>query len=205
LFKKKKENKKVVMNTEANTKHAARTTQAERQVEKKAYMFRYTYAGIREMMMQMEKEDRHMSGVMHTSIGTLTYVSIKFVQKEGEKQKGGYEYRSEHKTCSTRNTGNHPSERQEEKKAFCSNPGVYRIFWLILRAYLNLWSLSGVYLILWSLPGGYLIIFIIPGVYLILWSLPGGYLIIFVIPGVYLILWSLPGVYLIFSSYRGLS
>jgi len=26
-----------------------------------AYMFRYTYAGIREMKMQMEKEDRHMS------------------------------------------------------------------------------------------------------------------------------------------------
>jgi len=30
------------------------------------YMFRYTYAGIREMKMQMEKEDRHISKVMRT-------------------------------------------------------------------------------------------------------------------------------------------
>jgi len=36
------------------------------------YMFRYTYAGIREMKMQMEKEDRHMSRVTRTSIGTAT-------------------------------------------------------------------------------------------------------------------------------------
>jgi len=36
------------------------------------YMFRYIYAGIREMMMQMEKKERHMSGFMRTSIGTLT-------------------------------------------------------------------------------------------------------------------------------------
>ena len=28
------------------------------------YMFRHTYAGIREMKMQMAKEDRHMSRVM---------------------------------------------------------------------------------------------------------------------------------------------
>jgi len=34
------------------------------------YMFRYTYAGIRIIKMQMEKEDRHMSRVMRTSIGT---------------------------------------------------------------------------------------------------------------------------------------
>jgi len=32
-----KENKKVIMDTEPNIKHAARTTQVERQVEKKAY------------------------------------------------------------------------------------------------------------------------------------------------------------------------
>jgi len=32
-------------------------------------------------------------------------VSIKFVKKEERKQKGGYEYRSEHKPRSTRNTG----------------------------------------------------------------------------------------------------
>jgi hypothetical protein len=37
LQKKKKENKKVVMNIEQNTKYAARATQVERQVEKKAY------------------------------------------------------------------------------------------------------------------------------------------------------------------------
>jgi len=37
LQKKKKENKKVVRNRVQNTKHAARATQIERQVEKKAY------------------------------------------------------------------------------------------------------------------------------------------------------------------------
>ena len=36
------------------------------------YMFRYTYAGIREMKIEMEKEDRHMSRVVRTSIGTVT-------------------------------------------------------------------------------------------------------------------------------------
>jgi len=36
------------------------------------YMFKNTYAGIRKMKMQMEKEDRHMSRVMHTSIDTVT-------------------------------------------------------------------------------------------------------------------------------------
>jgi hypothetical protein len=36
------------------------------------HMFRYTYAGNREMKMQMEKESRHMSRVMRTSIGTMT-------------------------------------------------------------------------------------------------------------------------------------
>jgi len=30
------------------------------------YIFRYTYAEIREMKMQMEKEDRHMSKVRST-------------------------------------------------------------------------------------------------------------------------------------------
>jgi len=39
---------------------------------KYAYMFRYTYAGMRDMKMQMETEDRHMSRVMRTSIGTVT-------------------------------------------------------------------------------------------------------------------------------------
>jgi len=36
---KKKENKKVVMNTNPNTKHAAIATQVERQVEKKPYTY----------------------------------------------------------------------------------------------------------------------------------------------------------------------
>ena len=36
------------------------------------YMFKYTYAGIREMKMQMEKEYRRVSRVMRTSIGTVT-------------------------------------------------------------------------------------------------------------------------------------
>jgi len=36
------------------------------------YIFRYTFAGIREMKMQMEKEDRHMSWVTCTAICTVT-------------------------------------------------------------------------------------------------------------------------------------
>ena len=53
------------------------------------YMFRFTYAGIREMKMQMKKEFRHMSRVMRTSVGTVTEVSIEFVEKKERKQKGG--------------------------------------------------------------------------------------------------------------------
>ena len=36
------------------------------------------------MKMQMEKEDRHMSMVMSTSIGTVTQVSLKIVEKEAK-------------------------------------------------------------------------------------------------------------------------
>jgi len=36
------------------------------------YMFRYSYAGTRVIQMQMEKEDRRISMVMRTSIGTVT-------------------------------------------------------------------------------------------------------------------------------------
>ena len=46
-----------------------------------------------------------MSRVMRTSIGTVTQVHIKFVEKEKRKPKGGSEFRTEHKTCSARNTG----------------------------------------------------------------------------------------------------
>ena len=51
------------------------------------YMFS---TGMREMKMQMKKEFRHMSRVMRTSVGTVTEVSIEFVEKKERKQKGGY-------------------------------------------------------------------------------------------------------------------
>jgi len=56
------------------------------------YMFVHTHAGIREMEMQMEKEDRHRSRVVRTSIGTVTYLSIKFAEKQERKQKDGHTY-----------------------------------------------------------------------------------------------------------------
>ena len=36
------------------------------------YMFIHTYAGIKELKIQIEKEERHMSRVMRTSISTVT-------------------------------------------------------------------------------------------------------------------------------------
>jgi len=54
--------------------------------------------------MQMEKEDRQMRRVMRISIGTVTQVFIKSAEKEERKQKGGYEFRTEHKTRSKCNT-----------------------------------------------------------------------------------------------------
>ena len=36
------------------------------------YMLSYIYAGVREMKIHLEKESRHMSRVMRTSIGTET-------------------------------------------------------------------------------------------------------------------------------------
>jgi len=68
-------------------------------------MFRYTEGGRRERKMQMEKKDRHKVRVMRTSIDTVTEVSIKLSETEERKQKGGQEYRTEHKTCSAHNTG----------------------------------------------------------------------------------------------------
>ena len=56
------------------------------------------------MEMHKEAEDKGMGKVMSTSIDTVTQVSIKFVEKEERKQKGGYEYRTEPKTRSARNT-----------------------------------------------------------------------------------------------------
>ena len=46
------------------------------------------------------KESRHMSGVMLTSIGTVTWVSIKFIVKEERKEKDGDNWRTGHKTYS---------------------------------------------------------------------------------------------------------
>ena len=39
------------------------------------YMFRFTYAGIKEMRIQLEKESRYMSMVVCSSLGTVTMVS----------------------------------------------------------------------------------------------------------------------------------
>jgi len=69
-------------------------------------MFRYTEGGIRERKMQMEKKDTHRGGVMRTSIGTVTEVSITFVKKTSQETKKVVmsEYRTEHETRSVRNT-----------------------------------------------------------------------------------------------------
>ena len=48
---------------------------------------------------------RHMRKVMRTSIDTVTQVSITFVEQEERTQKSAYKNRTEHKTCSARNTG----------------------------------------------------------------------------------------------------
>ena len=72
---------------------------------------RCTYAGIRETKMQMEKEDRHMSRVVCTSIGTVTYMYIQFVGKEERKQKGGLGQNTKRAARATQ------VERQVEKKA----------------------------------------------------------------------------------------
>ena len=69
------------------------------------HKFRYAYAGIREMKIQLGKGSRYMSMVMCISIGTVTKMSIKFVEREERNRKGGYEHRTEHKTRSARNTG----------------------------------------------------------------------------------------------------
>jgi len=62
--------------------------------EKCVYMFRYTYAGIGIINMQIEKEDRHMSRVM--LITRAPYQRYVCSRKEERKQKGGYEYKTKH-------------------------------------------------------------------------------------------------------------
>jgi len=49
------------------------------------HKFRHTYAGSRGRKMQLEKESRLMNMVMRISIGTVTKVSVKFVEKEERK------------------------------------------------------------------------------------------------------------------------
>jgi len=66
------------------------------------YVYRYTYAGIRIIDIQMEKEDRHMGRVIH--ITRTPKRCIEFAGKEDREQKGGYKYKSKHKPRSARNT-----------------------------------------------------------------------------------------------------
>jgi hypothetical protein len=49
------------------------------------------------MEMQKEAEDKDTSKVMSTSTGTVTYVSIRFIETGERKQKDVYIYRTEHK------------------------------------------------------------------------------------------------------------
>ena len=65
---------------------------------KYAYMFNYAYAGIKERNIQMSRDDTNMNRVMRTSTGTVTLMSIKFVEKEERIQKDGYKQRTGHKT-----------------------------------------------------------------------------------------------------------
>jgi len=80
--------------------------------ERCVYMFKYTYAGIREMDLQMSKESRHISRVMRTSIGTVTQVSIKFVDKENENMKVVMDQNTKHAARARQ------VERQVEKKTY---------------------------------------------------------------------------------------
>jgi len=68
------------------------------------YKLTYTNACITQMKMQKGGLGRNIRKAVNISIGTVTYMSIIFLEKAERKQKGGYEYRTEHKTCSARNT-----------------------------------------------------------------------------------------------------
>ena len=76
------------------------------------HKFRHTYAGIREMKMQLEKESRHMSRVMCTSIGTVTKLSNKFVRKENIQVIMNTELNTKQAARATQ------VERQVEKKVY---------------------------------------------------------------------------------------
>ena len=64
------------------------------------------------MEMQTGEKDGHMGKSMCTSIGNVTKVSVEFVEKEERKQKGVYEYRTEHKTRGARNTDRHTGREE---------------------------------------------------------------------------------------------
>jgi len=80
------------------------------------YMFRYTYAEIRIINMQIEKEDRHMSRVMHITRAPCQRYVLNSKERKKKNKKGGYEYKTKHKSRSARNTTS--LERQVEKKAY---------------------------------------------------------------------------------------
>ena len=67
-------------------------------------MFRYTYAGIRIMKIEIQKWGRHRSRVAYIK-STATTISIEFAEKAERKQKGGYDYETEHKPHSAHNAG----------------------------------------------------------------------------------------------------
>ena len=80
------------------------------------YMFRYTYAGIRIINMEIEKEDRHMRRVMRitvTRVPCQRYVNYSQKQKKENKMVG----------INTKPSTNHAAlatqlERQVEKKIY---------------------------------------------------------------------------------------
>ena len=73
------------------------------ELEAGTYTFYINIRGIRIINMQIEKEDRHMSMVIHiTRTPCQRYVS-NWKEKEEREQKGGYEYKSKYKPRSARN------------------------------------------------------------------------------------------------------
>jgi len=81
------------------------------------YILRYTYAGLRMINMQIEKEDRHMSRVMRiTRAPCQIYVSNSQEKKKENKKV----------VMNTKSSTNHAAlatqvERQVEKKAYTNN------------------------------------------------------------------------------------
>ena len=67
--------------------------------------------------MQIEEEDRYKSRVVRTLIVTVTWVSIKPVEKVGSKQKGVQENKTENKKVimNTRPNTNHAALEHNQK------------------------------------------------------------------------------------------